>query len=56
MRKRGLPDPNAPKPKLTPEAEKLLKVIVSRSELPQKKRVHIKPDEKVPLELNEHEN
>ena len=55
VRKRAVPDPNAPKPKLTPEAEKLLKAIVSRSELPQKKRVHIKPNEKVPLELNERE-
>jgi len=55
VRKRAVPAPNAPKPKLTPEAEKLLKAIVSRSELPQKKRVHIKPDEKVPLELNERE-
>ena len=55
VRKRAVPDPNARKPKLSPEAEKLLKGILSRSVHPQKKRVRIKPDENVPLKLNERE-
>jgi hypothetical protein len=55
VRKRAVHDPNAPKLKLSPEAEKLVKAILSRSELPQTKRIRIKPGEKVPLELNERE-
>lgn len=52
VRKRAIPDPNAPKPALSPQAEQLLQAILSRPESPQKKRIRIKPDEKVPLELN----
>ena len=55
VRKRAAPDPNAPKPKLSAEAEKLFKAFPSSSELPQEKRIRIQPDEKVPLELNERE-
>lgn len=52
VRKRAVPDPNAPKPALSPQAEKLLQAILARDEFPDKKRSRIKPDEKVPLELN----
>lgn len=55
VRKRAVPDSNAPKTPLSPEAERLLQAILSRSEPAQKKRIRIKSDEKVPLELNERE-
>lgn len=55
VRKRAMPDRNAPKQKLSPQAEQLFQTILSRSEPPQKKRIRIRPDEKVPLELNERE-
>jgi hypothetical protein len=55
VRKRAIPDRNAPKRALSPQAEQLLQPILSISEFPRKKRIRIKPDEKVPLELNERE-
>ncbi len=55
VRKRAIPDRNAPKRALSPQAEQLLQPILSISESPRKKRIRIKPDEKVPLELNERE-
>lgn len=55
VRKKAVPDPNAPKPRLSPEAERLVKAIMSRSELPHTKRIRINPGEKVPLKLDERE-
>jgi hypothetical protein len=55
VRKRAVPEPNAPKPTLAPPAERLLQASLSRSGFPQQKRIRIQPDEKVPLELNERE-
>lgn len=55
VRKRAIPDPNAPKPALSPQAEQLLQAIRSRSGFPQKKRIRIQPGEKVLLELDERE-
>jgi Plasmid pRiA4b ORF-3-like protein len=55
VRKRPIPAAKAPAPAVSPQAQKLLKAILSKSEFPQKKRIRVKPDEKVPLELNERE-
>jgi hypothetical protein len=55
VRKRAVSAANAPKPEVSPQAEKLLRAILSSSEPPQKPRIRVKPDERVPLELNERE-
>lgn len=55
VRRRAVNDPHAPKLKLSPEAQNLVKAIVSRSEFSQTKRIRIKPDERVPLELSQRE-
>jgi hypothetical protein len=56
VRKRAVSDPKAPNSTLSPEAKQLLEAILSKqAAFPQKKRIRIKPDETVPLELNERE-
>ena len=55
VRRRAVLQANGPRPALSPQAEQLLQAILAKSEFPQEKRIRIKSDEKVPLELNDRE-
>jgi pRiA4b ORF-3-like protein len=55
VRKRAVLQPKTANHGLSPRAEELLQAILSEPAFPQKARIPIKPNEVVPLELNERE-
>lgn len=55
VRKRSVQQPKAANHGLSPKAQQLLQAISSKSAFPPKERIRIKPNEAVPLELNERE-